>query len=177
MTFDTKSEILNGLKQANEAVTQWFEKIPANTFFVREGETWSASDNMDHLIRANKPITKALKLPRLALQTMFGKHTESARGYEAICAFYRDELAKGAVASGSFLPDQQQPDDPEKAKREILARWVSASGELIAQAEKWDEHELDSYHLPHPILGNLSIREMFYFTHYHNLRHASLEGD
>ncbi|HNB54791.1 MAG TPA: DinB family protein [Anaerolineales bacterium] len=177
MTFQTKADILKGLQTANEAVTHWFEQIPAAAFFVRQGDIWSASDNMDHLIRANKPIIKAMKLPRLALQTMFGKHTEAGRSYEAVCAFYRAELAKGAVASGSFLPDQQQPDDPEGVKREILSRWVSVSAELVAQAEKWDEKDLDSYQLPHPLLGNLSMREMLYFTHYHNLRHASLEGD
>lgn len=177
MAIQTKSEILYELQKANEAVTQWFDKIPANEFFVRHGEIWSASDNVDHLIRANKPVIKAMKLPRLALQTMFGKHTETARSYEAICAFYRDELAKGAVASGNYLPDQKQPDNPEEVKREILGRWVSVSAELVAQAENWNEQDLDVYQLPHPILGNLSMREMLYFTHYHNLRHASLEGD
>lgn len=177
MTFQTKHDILAGLRATNEAVTHWFEQIPANEFFLRAGENWSASENMDHLIRANKPIIKALKLPRLGLQAMFGKYTGDGRSYEAICAFYRAELAKGAVASGSFVPDPQKPDHPEGAKQEILARWVSVSAELVAQAEKWDEKDLDTYQLPHPILGNLSMREMLYFTHYHNLRHASLEGD
>jgi hypothetical protein len=36
---------------------------------------------------------------------------------------------------------------------------------------------LDEYLLPHPLIGKLTIREILYFTIYHNLRHASLEGD
>jgi uncharacterized damage-inducible protein DinB len=175
--FKTKGEILSGLRDANEKVTTWFENIPASNFFIRQQETWSASDNVDHLIRAHKPIIKALNLPRFALHTMFGKPNRESISYNALCSLYRDKIAKGGVASGSYLPDQQQPDDPEATKREILERWSSVSAELVARAEKWEENELDLYQLPHPLLGNLSVREILYFTLYHNLRHASLEGD
>jgi len=54
---------------------------------------------------------------------------------------------------------------------------VESKQELVSVAEKWNEDELDQYQLPHPILGKLTIREMLYFTIYHNLRHASQEGD
>ncbi len=175
--FKTKGEILTGLKNANGKVTKWFEGISASDLFIRQKETWSASDNVDHLIRAHKPIIKALNLPRVVLHTMFGKPNRESISYNALCSLYRDKIAKGGVASGSYLPDQQQPGNPEAAKREILERWSSVSAELIARAEKWEESELDLYQLPHPLLGNLSVREILYFTLYHNLRHASLEGD
>ena len=48
---------------------------------------------------------------------------------------------------------------------------------MVAAAEKWDEKELDEYYLPHPILGKLTVREILFFTIYHNLRHARQEGD
>jgi len=38
-------------------------------------------------------------------------------------------------------------------------------------------HSVDQYQLPHPVLGKLTIREMLFFTIYHNLRHASQAGD
>jgi hypothetical protein len=175
--FKTKGEILTGLQNANEKVKTWFENIPVSDFFIRQQETWSASDNVDHLIRAHKPIIKALNLPRMVLHTMFGKPNRESISYNALCSLYRDKIAKGGVASGSYLPNQQQPNDPEAAKHQILERWSSISAELVARAEKWEENELDLYQLPHPLLRNLSVREILYFTLYHNLRHASLEGD
>ena len=36
---------------------------------------------------------------------------------------------------------------------------------------------LDICLLPHLILGKLTVREILYFTIYHNLRHASQAGD
>ena len=98
--------------------------------------------------------------------------------YEELCQIYRAEIAKGAQASGRYLPHQQTPDsDAEAKKRDSLKQFSNASRELVASAEKWDEKELDEYSLPHPILGKLTIREMLFFTIYHNLRHASQEGD
>jgi hypothetical protein len=42
---------------------------------------------------------------------------------------------------------------------------------------QWSEAELDRYTLPHPLLGDLTMREMLCFTLYHNQRHISDGGD
>ena len=35
----------------------------------------------------------------------------------------------------------------------------------------WSEKDLDKYKLPHPLLGKLTVREMLFFTIYHNEHH------
>jgi len=176
--INTKSELFTELKDANQRVTKWFTEIPAENFFTRYGDVWSASDNIDHLIKSHRPISKALKLPKFTLQAMFGKPERRSRTYEEICEVYRAEIAKGAQASGRFLPEQQSPlEDAEEKKTELLEQWSKASKELVSVAEKWNENDLDGYLLPHPLIGKLTIREMLFFTIYHNLRHASQEGD
>lgn len=178
MTPTSKDEILETLTNTNHLVTDWFSTIPANDFFTRKADVWSSSDNIDHLIKAVKPVTKAMKLPRLALQGMFGKPKKASRSYKEICEFYRGELAKGAQASGRYLPDQENPGaKANDLKKQLIGNWTKASDELVIAAEAWSETELDRYQLPHPILGNLTVREMLFFTIYHNLRHASQEGD
>jgi uncharacterized damage-inducible protein DinB len=173
----TKIELINALKDANERVTKWFTEIPAEDFFARNGEVWSASDNVDHLIKSHKPIAKALKLPKFPLQAMFGKPEKPSMAYEELCEIYRDAIAKGGQAFGRYLPEQQSPGDLEKAKSDLLNQFSKASAELVSVTEKWNESELDGYFLPHPLIGKLTVREMLYFTIYHNLRHASQEGD
>lgn len=172
-----KTELLSRLIDSNQRVVNWFTEIPANDFFQREGEVWSASDNVDHLVKSHKPIAKALKLPKFTLQAMFGLADQPSRSYEAICQVYKDRIADGGVASGRYLPDQQTPEKPEVAKAELLNQFSKASADLVAIAEKWEEGDLNGYLLPHPLIGKLTIREMLYFTIYHNLRHASQEGD
>jgi hypothetical protein len=133
---------------------------------------------VDHLIKAVKPIVLALKLPKITLQAMFGKPEKTSMGYDEICRIYRDAIANGAKASGRYLPNQETPVvDLENKKRRLLEEWSKANHDLLSAAQKWSEDELDGYLLPHPLIGKLTIREMIFFTIYHNLRHASLEGD
>jgi uncharacterized damage-inducible protein DinB len=176
--INTSTELFAGLRDANQRVTQWFTEIPAENFFTRQGEIWSASDNVDHLIRSHKPISKALKLPKFTLQAMFGKPERGSKTYEEICEVYRVEIAKGAQASGRFLPEQQSlVENAEEKKTELLEQWSKASTELVETAGKWNASDLDGYLLPHPLIGKLTIREMLFFTIYHNLRHPSQWGD
>jgi uncharacterized damage-inducible protein DinB len=174
----TKAELIRTLKDSHRRVIAWFTEIPAKGFFTRYGEVWSASDNVDHLVKAHKPVAKALKLPKITLRAMFGKPEKVSMTYEELCQIYRDEIARGARASGRFLPNQESPAaQAEVKKKELLEQFSKASAELVSATEKWDENELDQYLLPHPIIGKLTIREMIFFTIYHNLRHTSQEGD
>ncbi|HUN21966.1 MAG TPA: DinB family protein [Anaerolineales bacterium] len=172
--FQTKEEILTALRFENARVTTAFVNVPSSQFFARTAEVWSVSDQVDHLIRSHKPIIKALKLPRLALKTLFGQAKRKSMTYLELRACYIDKLENGAVATGSFIPEQVQPIHEEDEKRNLLKRWESVSEDLAVQVEKCSDGDLDAYQLPHPVLGTLTIREILYFTIFHNLLHAGL---
>ncbi len=173
----SKLEIVSAMKDSGQRALDWFSEIADKDFFTREGEVWSASDNVDHMIKAIKPVAKAINLPKIALQSMFARPENPSRSYDEICIIYRAEIAKGAKASGAFLPNQEMPENPKEKKMELLDQLARALEKLILAVEKWDDKELDEARLPHPILGKLTVREMLYFTIYHNLRHARQEGD
>lgn len=65
MTIQNKSEIIIALRDSNQHIHDWFSAIPASDYFARQGEVWSAFDNVDHVIKAVKPIVQALGLPHL----------------------------------------------------------------------------------------------------------------
>ncbi len=177
VNIKTKMEIILALKDSRQRAQGWFYGLSEDQFFTRHSEAWSASDNVDHMIKAIKPIIKALKLPKVALQTMFGRPGNSSRTYDEICEIYRAEIAKGAKAGGTFLPSQDTPDNPEEKKSELLNQLSMAIDKLVSVVETWEENHLDEVQLPHPIIGKITVREMLFFTIYHNLRHASQDGD
>ena len=173
-----KTQLIEMLKVSNQRVIDWFTAITSEAFFIGSEGEWSASQNVDHLIKAQKPVAQALKLPKFTLRAMFGRPHRASITYQELCKAYRDEIANGAQASGRYLPNQENPHSgTERKKRELLDQFSKASTELVSVVEKWNEDELDQYLLPHPILGKLTVREILYFTIYHNLRHASQEGD
>lgn len=177
MTIQTKAEIMTALQSSSQQIQSWFSAIPASEYYIRHGEVWSASDNVDHVIKAIKPITLALKLPLIALHARFGKPSHASRTYDEICKVYQAEIAKGAKASGRFLPEEAPVGNNEQMKIAQLQNASKVVQELISACEKWDEDTLDHCQLPHPLIGNLTMREMLFFTIHHNLRHASHEGD
>lgn len=177
MEIANKQTIISELKNSRERAIDWFDAIPSEQFFIRSGEVWSASDNVDHLIRAIKPIALALSIPKFGLQTIFGKADHPSITYDELCKAYVIKLTKGAQASGQYLPNQETPSQPEEQKRELLKRLNKAGKSLISALDRWQDAELDRYQLPHPILGKLTVREMLFFSIYHTLRHARLEGD
>ncbi len=52
--------------------------------------------------------------------------------------------------------------------RRVIGGTVSG---LVGKIPGWSEAALDRYRLPHPLLGKLTVREMLFFTLYHNAHH------
>lgn len=176
-TIRTKPEIISALQDSNKHMQEWFSAIPATEYFTRQGDVWSAADNVDHVIKALKPIVLALKLPRLVLKIFFGGPKHSSRPYEEVCGIYSEAISNGAKASGQFLPSEGSAQDKERAKTMQLQKAEKVIQDLVSALEKWEDNTLNQCQLPHPIIGNLTMREMLFFTIHHNLRHASHEGD
>jgi hypothetical protein len=54
-----------------------------------------------------------------------------------------------------------------------LDKWIEVGNRLYEILQKWPENDLDKYRLPHPLLGKLTLREMLFFTLYHNRHHMN----
>lgn len=177
MHIPTKNALLTETQNATQAAVTWYTAIPADAFFVRRGAAWSASDNVDHLIRAIRMVMLALRLPKFLLRILFGAVKRPSRSYAEVCKAYEDVLATGVGAGGVYLPDQQSPADPQTAKEKLLERLTKTGQSFADVIQNWPEAALDQYQLPHPLLGKLTVREMLFFSIYHVLRHARVEGD
>jgi hypothetical protein len=51
------------------------------------------------------------------------------------------------------------------------------NGRLQKAFESWNEEDLDTIRLPHPLLGKITAREMIYFTLYHAKHHVTATKD
>jgi hypothetical protein len=174
----TKESLVLALEKIHQDVADYFADVPSETFFICPEGGWSPSDNLDHLVKSVKPIVRVMQLPKEKLQSLFGIASQPSRSYLEIHDAYVQALHNGAQAFGRYLPDQSAPaSESEEAKAQLWAEWVQLGPALLAQVESWRENDLDTYLLPHPILGNLTFREMLFFTLCHNQRHMTVEGD
>ena len=86
---------------------------------------------------------------------------------------YVARLAQGASA-GRFAPaPKPAAADPASERRRIMRAHEASVDALTARVAKWSEANMDYHVLPHPLLGDLSVREMLFFTVYHNTHHVA----
>lgn len=167
----SNAEIVRELKKLHAASTDYWNSLPIDAFLASIGEAWSPADNVRHLVKSTRPIVKALKLPRILPAFLFGRADRPSRSYSELRDTYLKVLAAGGKA-GRFAPSpQDRPSDPRAWRAALMAEREGVEADLEKAILKWDEAALDRYRLPHPLLGKLTVREMLFFTLYHNLHH------
>lgn len=137
--------------------------------FAPEGK-WSALQQLDHIVRAVKPVTLAFSMPKFILQWRFGTANRSSRFYEQLVEKYKRKLSEGGRASGPFVP----PVSAAQHKKELVKKLSELVASLARKTSSCSEKTLDRFILPHPLLGKLTLREMLYFTAYHVQHHHQL---
>jgi hypothetical protein len=173
-TPHTKTDVIEQLREVEAALADTVNNYPAEQFDRDLPDSWSAASYLKHLILSNKPFAKALTLPKDQLQSMFGQPTQPSRSYDELVAFYNAKLAEGVRAENynSVTPvSYRMPEGTDDVKAYLLETWRDTHNRLWQALENWQEEDLDSYQLPHPALGLLTLREMLFFTVHHNTLH------
>jgi hypothetical protein len=163
----TKSEIQQQLSIRHQAFAEAILSLSEADFLFAKPNKWTAGEQLEHIYRAVKPVTLAFVLPKFVPRLLFGKVNRPSKNYEALVSKYQEKLAAGGKASGPYIPKAVLFIQRNKLKTKLL-RSVE---KLNKNLNKYSEAELDSYILPHPLLGKITLREMMYFTIYHVEHH------
>lgn len=166
----TKKEIIDQLEKQSKALRSWYLDKPIEKMETAPEGAWTAGQHLLHLIKSTKPLGKGMGYPRLLLLLKFGKAKASSRSYEATIQSYKDALGKGGKATGEFVPREVKKEEREA----LVERFREEMAVLINQVHQWSEKNLDKTVVPHPLIGNLTLREMLYFTIYHMEHHYKI---
>ena len=161
-------------EQLNNSFTQFTECInPLNEaqFTRMPNGKWSAGQHLQHLIISAKMVNRALYLPKWLLRILFGKNNRPKRSYEETVAKYQLKLANGGVAPANFEPPKTLTFNQ---KQQLLNAFAQQQERLIAHLQGLSNQQLDTLLLPHPLLGKITLREMFFFTIYHTQHHTQI---
>ena len=170
MQIHDKPQIISALNEKVDAFNNYISPLSKVQFEATPNGKWSAGQNLDHLIRAIKPLQLAYGLPKFTLTILFGKTNRPSRTYDEVVTKYKTKLSTGGKASKPFIP----PTIAFQKKDELIKKYNEQKQKLITKIEKQSETDLDKYILPHPLLGKVTLREMLYFTIHHNEHHLNL---
>lgn len=159
-----RDELLSALTGIRDEVGRHLRTRTPDAFAQGNAERWSPAHVADHLIRSNTPVVRGLG----ARDRLPARLPQPSRSYADLQTVYRAALASGARASGRFLPE------PAGNQAALVTQYEATLSALILALDGWSEADLDAFSMLHPVLGELSVREMLQFTLLHNQHH--LEG-
>src|SRR2546423_494107 len=165
----TRDEIVRAVEDAQREGAAYWSAFDADAFFRPMGSSWSPSETVRHLIKSIRAVVKGLATPKLVLRLTFGKARRPSVTSEALISRYLGLLEAGGTA-GRFAPSAQTDAD----RSTILDRLAAANAALVDAIGRWSDADLDRHQMPHPLLGKITLREMLFFTVYHQPHHMNV---
>lgn len=167
-TIQSKSEIIESLKISFDNVTACVQSTSDDIFYEKRNGKWSIAENLGHLIQSTKPVASVLKKNKLMLLA-FGFSLSRSEKFETLRSNYLLKLNQGLAPrnGGGFV----MKNIDSISKQEFLENWNLIGSKFPSRVDMWSEGSLDRFKLPHPLLGKLTVREMLFFTIFHNEHH------
>ncbi len=162
------STITKRLKKASSSCKKAALLADETLFFTKFYSKWSIAENLIHLVKSVKGLNKAYAMPKEQLETTFGKPDHPSTTYEKLFERYEAILATNPIAPPAFTPQITEGD----SQHSVLELFDKQHNAFIKTLKNFTETELDNYQVPHPVLGNLTVREMYYFTLFHIEHHT-----
>ncbi len=168
----TKVEIIDTLNQKHQILYEWLKSHPDQKWAKGPENKWNTGEHIVHLIQSENALNKALWLPKFYLKYKFGTNNRDNRTYLQIVKKYQDKLTAnpGVVANISRNMPKMKPTN----KNSYISELNKEKTKLIKKVRKWTDHDLDTYLLPHPLMGRMTIREIVIWKTYHTEHHYNI---
>lgn len=163
-----KASLIEAITTHHHAFLNTIAELPEEAFTYSWNGKWTPAQQLVHITKSVQPVRFAFALPSFLLRFSFGKTNRPTASYDAVVQKYQKALTKVTRAA----PKQFQPKSISYSQKEQVCfsynKEVQRLKKVLAQ---FDENALDTYVLPHPLVGKLTLREMVFFTIYHVQHH------
>lgn len=160
----TRQELIDDFVRNHHEVIDYMSSLDDPEFIYSQNGKWTAGQQLHHILLTIMPFPKVLPSKEF-IREKFGDIDRPAWNYETVLERYSKTSLQ---APGQFLPAGKiEPDQKAQLISEIQKNLEDIKQVWVNYAED----ELDRLTLPHPLLGKLTIREMFYLMAYHPLHH------
>ncbi len=170
----TRQDIIKALKSIQLGVTNDIESMSDAQFNQGSTASWSASDYLKHLLLSLKPVARVFGFPADRLQSQFGIAEKPSRTYDEVVAVYQKRLDEGVKAEDyeKVVPAFYRfPEGISDQRAYLIQSWNETNTRLIDAVDEWQDTQLDTLQIPHPAIGMTTMREMLFFTIFHNTLH------
>lgn len=164
-----KVEIKNLLEKRYSNFAEYISSLSKEEFLFTYQSKWSAGQQIKHVVLCVKPLVQVFGMPKMTIEQKFGVTESTSRTYDELLVIYLQKLKKGGKAPNQYVPDGVL----ENKKSELIKTLQELLEKLKSEIDVFSEKELDTLCVPHPLLGNISLREMLLNAIYHVEHHQN----
>lgn len=162
----TTHQLMDGLYQNHKQLSNYVNALPDDQFLHTANNKWTPGQQLAHVYLTLVPISQALGSKEY-IQNKFGLIDRPVMTYDQLIDTYKKGLAAGGKAPEQYLPQEVSLGQ----RNEFTGKLDSILTTIRRLVAGYSEQELDTLVLPHPFLGKLTLRELFYLMSYHPLHH------
>jgi hypothetical protein len=162
----TKQELIKAFYANHKEMSDYINSLTNEQFVYSCNGKWTAGQQFSHVYLTLLPFTKILPSKDFIVQK-FGNIDRPIWKYDTVIENY---FKTNRQAPQQFLPEKVNIEQKNTITAELHKILLNIQ-ELLDQ---YTEEELDSFVIPHPLLGKLTIREIFYLMTYHANHHLKL---
>lgn len=163
-----RSELVAAFVDNHQAVVKYISALPADKLHAGANGKWPPLQQLHHIWLTLVPFTKVLASKEF-IREKFGTIDRPTWDNGTVIANY--------LRTSRKAPDIYDPALAPAADVAALNENIEAALQTIqTHLATFTEEDIDTLVLPHPLLGKLTIREMFYLMSYHPLHHLKQIG-
>lgn len=165
-----KNEIIHAINVTHLYFWDNVAKISSEYLNVSKDGKWSVAQNVDHINKSLVQFKRYLLLPKSKINSLFGLSNRSSISNVELISNYQKVLSNGAKATSPFIPESKTDYDINQ----LIAEGKALLEDLNTAVQDWEEEDFDSCNCPHPLLGMITAKEMFYFSIFHVEHHLKI---
>jgi hypothetical protein len=164
----TKLEILAALESNARSIVAYFSNLPERAAFYGDADHWSPAHHLVHLTKSSVSVERALRSGALPLHPAARSRTYPEVRDAAATALARTpkerliEMGRTVVIA------------PDTGLADLTKAFESASAGLRTTASTWAEDAMDRHAIAHPLMGEITVREMLLFFIVHERHHLKI---
>lgn len=164
---ENKAYIAQEIQVAVRSFNELISGLQADQFEQSIEGKWSAGQDLAHLVKTAQIIGYSFILPKSLLKVLFGLSNRPSRSAEDLYNKYSENLSKGGKAPAAFIPKKIKHCEQKR----LIHQHEQYGNLLVKRLNRFSESELDLYVMPHPLIGKVTLREMFCFSYLHSNHH------
>jgi len=162
-----KTTLIQSLDYSAAQFIELVKDLNKDEFEVNLNDKWAAGQDLMHLIKVLQIVNIGFMLPKPILRLLFGINKRESRSFEDLRQLYKNALKGGAKAPTMYIPKPVSHTEKDR----LIQKYASLNKSFIDKLNNHTSFELNSYRLPHPILGKISLGELASFTSFHTSHH------